>query len=130
MTHAVVKTQKGEFAKFLRAAKGIATLWRVDDKEFEQFAPAECDVDELMTRIDLHGGKDSDYIYVFSDADPNPLFSWELVTYDDAVLPEVRAQELTDYIVVGVWGNDFLYFATSMEPVSYTHLTLPTIYSV
>ena len=40
------------------------------------------------------------------------------------------AQVGLDHVVINVNGFGMLVYATARTPVSYTHLTLPTIYSV
>jgi hypothetical protein len=115
----VVKVRKGEFEQFLHGSSDVATLWKPDNLEFEQFLNGiPCDVEELMTAIDLFAGQECDYVYVFNSNVDDPDGAWSQVIFDNDKLPEVKASDLSEYVVRSSMGKDFLYFACSMEEAS------------
>jgi hypothetical protein len=114
MAYFAVKVRHHEFAAFLNKHRDVATLWDVDTNE--QFADVSIHgpltVDELMTELDLRPG-DNDFIYVYSDNIDDPQEAWDSVDYN--TVPEVKADELDEYIVRSSMGKDWLYFACSPE---------------
>jgi hypothetical protein len=116
MPFPVVKVRRDEFEQFLRASADVATLWKPDNIEFEQFLTRiPCNVEELMTAIELFAGQECNYVYVFNSNVDDPDGEWNQTVYDDNTLPEVKASELGEYVVQGSMGEDFLHFACSLE---------------
>ncbi len=118
MSFPVVKVRKSEFEKFLRDSADVATLWTPDNMEFEQFASGPCEVEELMTAIDLFAGQQCDYVYIFNGNVDDPDSEWRECIYSDDELPEVKASGLSEYVCGSSMGNDFFYFACSLEEAS------------
>lgn len=76
-----------------------------------------------MTAIGQFSGQECDFVYIFNTNLEDPNAAWKRVSFDN--LPEVTASELGEYVVRSSMGNDFLYFACSLEEAaipSYTTL--------
>ncbi|MGO8902940.1 MAG: hypothetical protein ACLQU5_32055 [Isosphaeraceae bacterium] len=114
MSFEFVKVPFHEFASFLENNNEVATRWEVDtNEEFPEVSfNGAYTVDELMTQIGLRS-RDTDFIYVYNADIDDPDGEWDPTDYD--AIPEVKANDLDDYVVRSSMGKDWLYFACSLE---------------